>query len=411
MGVQRARAAEAGADAPADHRDRRQQVRGAGEGPARQRPRSASGRAFRQPAGLLHVCGGYRASAQRDVQPHGGGGAPAANRVRSPMASRSSAPCSTAAGWGSRVSTGSTAVCSTTTSALPLSRPRDRAVARRRQHGLVGDRPLDHGHAVRARPRPGQAQPARCPYTDGDKIMKIIEPVIKRQLEAEWAETKGKIEALLARSAQSAACGVRTTAREDGEKLYKGFLERLRSFRVLDPACGSGNFLYLALQTLKNLEHRVGIELEALESRASRASVGPEQLLGIEINPYAAELAASRSGSARSSGCSATASASPGIRSCARYDTIDAATRLLNEDGTRPSGRKSTRSSATRRFSAARLLSGGLGEAVGRRVCSIAMPGACPPEADLVCYWYAKDARGELRPAARSAPVSSPRTR
>ena len=34
------------------------------------------------------------------------------------------------------------------------------------------------------------------------------------------------------------------------------FLERLAEFRVLDPACGSGNFLYLALHALKDLEHR-----------------------------------------------------------------------------------------------------------------------------------------------------------
>ena len=60
---------------------------------------------------------------------------------------------------------------------------------------------------------------------------------------------------------------------------------------MLDPACGSGNFLYLALQTLKDLEHRAGIEAEALGLPRAFPRVGPEQLLGIEINPYAAELA------------------------------------------------------------------------------------------------------------------------
>jgi len=71
----------------------------------------------------------------------------------------------------------------------------------------------------------------------------------------------------------------------------RGFLERLRMFRVLDPACGSGNFLYLALRTLKDIEHQVMLEAETLGLQRGFPTVGPESVLGIEINPYAAELA------------------------------------------------------------------------------------------------------------------------
>jgi type II restriction/modification system DNA methylase subunit YeeA len=60
---------------------------------------------------------------------------------------------------------------------------------------------------------------------------------------------------------------------------------------VLDPACGSGNFLYLALLALKDIEHRVNIEAELLGMTRQAPAVGPEVVLGIEINPYAAELA------------------------------------------------------------------------------------------------------------------------
>jgi len=60
---------------------------------------------------------------------------------------------------------------------------------------------------------------------------------------------------------------------------------------VLDPACGSGNFLYLALVELKNIERRVAIEGELLGFPPEFPAIGPEALLGIEINPYAAELA------------------------------------------------------------------------------------------------------------------------
>ena len=53
-------------------------------------------------------------------------------------------------------------------------------------------------------------------------------------------------------------------AKEQGEAAFNAFMARLRAFRVLDPACGSGNFLYLALVELKNIERRVAIEGELL---------------------------------------------------------------------------------------------------------------------------------------------------
>jgi len=69
------------------------------------------------------------------------------------------------------------------------------------------------------------------------------------------------------------------------------FLLKLREFRVLDPACGSGNFLYVALRALKDIEHRVNIDAETLGIERLAPQVGPECVLGIELNPYAAELA------------------------------------------------------------------------------------------------------------------------
>ncbi|MEB3067527.1 DNA methyltransferase, partial [Parvimonas micra] len=46
--------------------------------------------------------------------------------------------------------------------------------------------------------------------------------------------------------------------------IHSGFIERLARFRVLDPACGSGNFLYVALKALKDIEHRANLDAEAL---------------------------------------------------------------------------------------------------------------------------------------------------
>src|SRR5690606_11674327 len=68
------------------------------------------------------------------------------------------------------------------------------------------------------------------------------------------------------------------------------FSDRLASVTILDPACGSGNFLYVAIQSLLDLEKEVITFASALGVRIDQR-VGPGQLRGIEINPYAAELA------------------------------------------------------------------------------------------------------------------------
>ena len=61
---------------------------------------------------------------------------------------------------------------------------------------------------------------------------------------------------------------------------------------VLDPACGSGNFLYLALKALKDLEREAILWGSlTLGTAMQLPQVGPEAVRGIELNSYAAELA------------------------------------------------------------------------------------------------------------------------
>ncbi len=128
-------------------------------------------------------------------------------------------------------------------------------------------------------------------YTDRDKIMRIVDPVIVRPLLAEWEHTKADIEAAMVRAAKAGSPSARTKVHNKAKGILRAFLERLRTFTVLDPACGSGNFLYLALQALKDIEHRVHIEAEAMGLERGFPAVGPINVKGIEINPYAAELA------------------------------------------------------------------------------------------------------------------------
>jgi type II restriction/modification system DNA methylase subunit YeeA len=138
---------------------------------------------------------------------------------------------------------------------------------------------------------PGKRSQLGAHYTDPDKIMLIVNPVIVEPLTREWEELRPRISALMERARTHKERAQRTRAENDAKRLKTEFIERLKNFRVLDPACGSGNFLYLALKELKNIEHRVNVECEQMELRRDFPAVGPECVKGIEINPFAAELA------------------------------------------------------------------------------------------------------------------------
>jgi hypothetical protein len=129
-------------------------------------------------------------------------------------------------------------------------------------------------------------------YTSREMIERLVEPVVRRPLLDEWAGVWGAMAAAL-EGGVAARVGSRTKrdAQSVAAGMLRGFLDRLRGFRVLDPACGSGNFLYVALLALKDIEHRAMVEAEALGVQREFPQVGPEAVLGIEINPYAAELA------------------------------------------------------------------------------------------------------------------------
>ena len=128
-------------------------------------------------------------------------------------------------------------------------------------------------------------------YTDRDKIMHLVEPVIVRPWLAEWAATKEQLSGLLDQASKATTSQAASRRQRRAERQLREFLERLAEFRVLDPACGSGNFLYLALHALKDLEHRVRVEAQTLGLQPPFPGVGPANVKGIELNPYAAELA------------------------------------------------------------------------------------------------------------------------
>src|SRR5271165_3704699 len=83
---------------------------------------------------------------------------------------------------------------------------------------------------------------------------------------------------------------------KEARSLAVGFHTKLCQTRVLDPACGTGNFLYVALELMKRLEGEIIDAVESLGGQEEvrwldRQNVDPHQFLGMEINPRAAAIA------------------------------------------------------------------------------------------------------------------------
>ncbi len=137
---------------------------------------------------------------------------------------------------------------------------------------------------------PAQRARLGAHYTSRDDILAVVEPVLMAPLRREWETVREKAAAEGAKareeSGQKAANALRRT-----ESMLRAFAERLRAVRVLDPACGSGNFLTVSLGLLLDLEQEVLTFAREIGLTPFFPDVGPEQLLGIETSPYAHELA------------------------------------------------------------------------------------------------------------------------
>ncbi|MCK4392324.1 class I SAM-dependent DNA methyltransferase [Candidatus Bipolaricaulota bacterium] len=139
---------------------------------------------------------------------------------------------------------------------------------------------------------PGKRAQLGAHYTSREDILLIVEPVLMRPLRRRWEEVRKHARELAAKWRQAdSAGGAKTRARRRLEKLLYGFADEIAATTVLDPACGSGNFLYVALRQMLDLEKDVIRFATDLGLPMFFPTVKPEQLYGIEINEYAHELA------------------------------------------------------------------------------------------------------------------------
>ena len=236
---------------------------------------------------------------------------------------------------------------------------------------------------------PGKRAQLGAHYTDRDKIMLLVEPVVIRPWLAEWDAAKADLTAAVDRVEAATSPAARTKRWNAAERRYRAFLNRLRAFTVLDPACGSGNFLYLALQALKDLEHRVQLEAEALGFQRAFPDIGPANVKGLEINPYAAELARvavwigeiqwmRRNGFYESR--------DPILKP---LDTIECRDAILTPDNTEPKWPEADVVIGNPPFLGDKRLITKLGEDYVSRV-RMTYHSRVPAAADLVCYWFEK---------------------
>ncbi len=132
-------------------------------------------------------------------------------------------------------------------------------------------------------------------YTPRAYVERLVLPTVMAPLRADWANAQAAA-LVLAHEAAELTGKAREAKLLEARAEVKKFHHQLCTTRVLDPACGSANFLYVTLEHLKRLEGEVLVQLQALGQTQDRLgfegeTVTLQQLRGIELNQRAAALA------------------------------------------------------------------------------------------------------------------------
>jgi len=122
-------------------------------------------------------------------------------------------------------------------------------------------------------------------YTPRPYVERLVIPTIIEPLRADWEEVLARVEDLQSQGDSAKALQV-----------VRDFHHRLCTTRVLDPACGTGNFLYVSLELMKRLEGEILETLDDLGEDESKLlldgeTVSPKQFFGLEINERAVPIA------------------------------------------------------------------------------------------------------------------------
>jgi type II restriction/modification system DNA methylase subunit YeeA len=180
---------------------------------------------------------------------------------------------------------------------VPLLRPEIAQLIRANECDWSNVEPSIFGTLFERTLDPAKRSQIGAHYTSKDDILTLLKPVLMVPMQREWAEVQADCEKLWAELQQAVRGERKKKAGKTPAKLRQAFEKRLTDFghrlaevKVLDPACGSGNFLYVAINLLLDLENAV-ITYGAKHGVSWFPLVSPRQLAGLEINPYAQQLA------------------------------------------------------------------------------------------------------------------------
>ena len=123
-------------------------------------------------------------------------------------------------------------------------------------------------------------------YTPRAYVERLVRPTILEPVREEWEAVQAEVRSYLTAKKPDHNAAV---------KCVREFHGRLATLRVLDPACGSGNFLYVTLDLFKRLESEILAMLrdlgESEQFEMQTVRVSPGQFMGLEVNPWAKEIA------------------------------------------------------------------------------------------------------------------------
>lgn len=236
--------------------------------------------------------------------------------------------------------------------------------------------------------------PLGAHYTDTDTIAKLVDPLVREPLLADWEITRSEIAKLAPKFGMTKTRGKgqyrANNEKQAGEALYQAFLLRLNTFRVLDPACGSGNFLYLALRALRDIEKLAHVQAQELGLHGEvTLQTGPHNILGLEINEFAAELARVTVWIGDIQWCRQNGwqhSINPILKPLDGIQNRDA---LLNKDGTEFKWPTADVIVGNPPFIGDKKMRGELGDDYVQTLRKT-FEGRVPGGADFVCYWFEK---------------------
>ena len=225
-------------------------------------------------------------------------------------------------------------------------------------------------------------------YTGAADIELVVEPVVMDPLRREWEAVQQEVNALADNGNEDAARG-----------RLEAFQDRLASVRVLDPACGSGNFLYIALRSILDLEKSVIDFNDAKNWEEMFPRVQPNQMLGLEINPYAAELARTALWIGYIQWHQANGIHYHHTPILETMDTIRLTDAILDfsdtENPAEPEWPAAEFIIGNPPFLGGKLLRSNLGDEYVEAIFG-AYKGRVPAEADIACYWF-ENARTSLK--------------